>query len=163
MVECVIWWRWFTLLNSLSNVFFPLKVDHNIYICVCLFFVRNLLASETHGGIFSMLWLLKQINPNFTHLSTLSGLCYSLLNSSSQMLRYVMKLRLCYVLVGLSTCMYCPCSCYDEGRDTLAFTKVDSFHPDKIYYHGCLKSFLQITKWRGPEVGFTPRWYYSNC
>lgn len=45
-----------------------------------------------------------------------------------------------------------PFRCYDEGRDTLAFTKVDSFHPDKIYYHGCLKSFLQITKWRGPEV-----------
>ncbi|KAG2308194.1 hypothetical protein Bca4012_082772 [Brassica carinata] len=45
-----------------------------------------------------------------------------------------------------------PFRCYDEERDTLAFTKVDSFHPDKIYYHGCLKSFLQITKWRGPEV-----------
>lgn len=45
-----------------------------------------------------------------------------------------------------------PFRCYDEERDTLAFTKVDAFHPDKIYYHGCLKSFLQITKWRGPEV-----------
>lgn len=44
------------------------------------------------------------------------------------------------------------CSCYDTEKDTLAFTKVDSFLPDKIYYQGCLKSFLQITKWHGPEV-----------
>ncbi|VVB08836.1 unnamed protein product [Arabis nemorensis] len=45
-----------------------------------------------------------------------------------------------------------PFRCYDSERDTLAFTKVDAFHPKKVYYHGCLKSFLQITKWHGPEV-----------
>ncbi|KFK32696.1 hypothetical protein AALP_AA6G277000 [Arabis alpina] len=45
-----------------------------------------------------------------------------------------------------------PFRCYDSERDTLAFTKVDAFHPNKVYYHGCLKSFLQITKWHGPEV-----------
>ncbi|CAN8284062.1 unnamed protein product [Cochlearia groenlandica] len=45
-----------------------------------------------------------------------------------------------------------PFRCYDEERDTLAFTKVDAFHPNKVYYHGCLKSFLEITKWHGPEV-----------
>ncbi|PON48436.1 Purine 5'-nucleotidase [Parasponia andersonii] len=45
-----------------------------------------------------------------------------------------------------------PFRCYDSEKDTLAFTKVDRFLPDKIYYHGCLKSFLQITKWNGPEV-----------
>ncbi|XP_041017364.1 5'-nucleotidase domain-containing protein DDB_G0275467 isoform X1 [Juglans microcarpa x Juglans regia] len=45
-----------------------------------------------------------------------------------------------------------PFRCYDTEKDTLAFTKVDSFLPNKIYYHGCLKSFLQITKWNGPEV-----------
>ncbi|XP_010525764.1 PREDICTED: 5'-nucleotidase domain-containing protein DDB_G0275467 isoform X2 [Tarenaya hassleriana] len=45
-----------------------------------------------------------------------------------------------------------PFRCYDTERDTLAFTKVDAFHPNKVYYHGCLKSFLQITKWHGPEV-----------
>ncbi|MQL91551.1 hypothetical protein Taro_024168 [Colocasia esculenta] len=37
-------------------------------------------------------------------------------------------------------------------KDTLAFTAVNKFHPDQVYYHGCLKSFLQITKWKGPEV-----------
>lgn len=46
------------------------------------------------------------------------------------------------------------CSCYDTKTDNLTFTKVDKFLPDKIYYHGCLKSFLQITKWKGPEVCF---------
>ncbi|XP_057419307.1 uncharacterized protein LOC130713552 isoform X2 [Lotus japonicus] len=45
-----------------------------------------------------------------------------------------------------------PFRCYDTQKDTLTFTKVDKFHQDKIYYHGCLKSFLQITKWKGPEV-----------
>ncbi|XP_015575578.1 5'-nucleotidase domain-containing protein DDB_G0275467 isoform X2 [Ricinus communis] len=44
-----------------------------------------------------------------------------------------------------------PFRCYDTEKDTLAFTKVDEFLPNKIYYHGCLKSFLQITKWNGPE------------
>ncbi|KAF2306008.1 hypothetical protein GH714_009419 [Hevea brasiliensis] len=45
-----------------------------------------------------------------------------------------------------------PFRCYDMEKDTLAFTKVDEFLPKRIYYHGCLKSFLQITKWNGPEV-----------
>ncbi|XWS27258.1 hypothetical protein CRYUN_Cryun26dG0099300 [Craigia yunnanensis] len=45
-----------------------------------------------------------------------------------------------------------PFRCYDTEKDTLAFTKVDKFLQNKIYYHGCLKSFLQITKWNGPEV-----------
>uniref|UniRef100_A0A1D1YK93 5'-nucleotidase domain-containing protein DDB_G0275467 n=1 Tax=Anthurium amnicola TaxID=1678845 RepID=A0A1D1YK93_9ARAE len=45
-----------------------------------------------------------------------------------------------------------PFRCYDIKKDTLAFTAVDKFHPNQVYYHGCLKSFLQITKWNGPEV-----------
>ncbi|WJX96744.1 hypothetical protein P8452_77909 [Trifolium repens] len=45
-----------------------------------------------------------------------------------------------------------PFRCYDAQKDVLTFTKVDKFLPDKVYYHGCLKSFLQITKWKGPEV-----------
>ncbi|PKA57595.1 hypothetical protein AXF42_Ash018570 [Apostasia shenzhenica] len=45
-----------------------------------------------------------------------------------------------------------PFRCYDVEKDTLAFTAVDKFLPDQVYYHGCLKSFLQITKWHGPEV-----------
>ncbi|XP_050233677.1 uncharacterized protein LOC126682140 [Mercurialis annua] len=45
-----------------------------------------------------------------------------------------------------------PFRCYDTEKDTLEFMKVDEFVPNKIYYHGCLKSFLQITKWNGPEV-----------
>lgn len=54
------------------------------------------------------------------------------------------------------SCLNCtlelPSSCYDVEKDTLAFTKVDAFLPGKIYYQGCLKAFLQITKWNGPEV-----------
>ncbi|KAI3782115.1 hypothetical protein L2E82_12148 [Cichorium intybus] len=45
-----------------------------------------------------------------------------------------------------------PFRCYDVEKDNLAFSKVDEFLPNKIYYHGCLKTFLQITKWNGPEV-----------
>ncbi|XP_062078515.1 uncharacterized protein LOC133783015 [Humulus lupulus] len=45
-----------------------------------------------------------------------------------------------------------PFRCYDPEKDTLAFSKVDRFLPNKIYYQGCLKSFLEITKWNGPEV-----------
>lgn len=45
-----------------------------------------------------------------------------------------------------------PFRCYDTDKDTLAFTKVDAFLPGRVYYHGCLKLFLQITKWKGPEV-----------
>ncbi|KAL8136976.1 hypothetical protein V2J09_002977 [Rumex salicifolius] len=45
-----------------------------------------------------------------------------------------------------------PFRCYDAEKDTLGFTKVDAFDPNKIYYHGCLKSFLEITKWHGIEV-----------
>ncbi|XP_044472277.1 5'-nucleotidase domain-containing protein DDB_G0275467 [Mangifera indica] len=45
-----------------------------------------------------------------------------------------------------------PFRCYDTEKDNLAFSKVDVFLPDKIYYHGCLKQFLEITKWKGPEV-----------
>ncbi|KAM0843653.1 hypothetical protein ACQ4PT_057574 [Festuca glaucescens] len=45
-----------------------------------------------------------------------------------------------------------PFRVYDTEKDTLAFTAVDKFLPSEVYYHGCLKSFLQITKWRGPEV-----------
>ncbi|XP_057501656.1 uncharacterized protein LOC130785490 [Actinidia eriantha] len=42
--------------------------------------------------------------------------------------------------------------CYDVEKDNLAFSKVDSFLPNRVYYHGCLKSFLHITKWNGPQV-----------
>ncbi|XP_020082880.1 5'-nucleotidase domain-containing protein DDB_G0275467 isoform X2 [Ananas comosus] len=45
-----------------------------------------------------------------------------------------------------------PFRSYDIERDTLAFTAVSRFLPNEVYYHGCLKSFLQITKWKGPEV-----------
>ncbi|KAG9456074.1 hypothetical protein H6P81_000582 [Aristolochia fimbriata] len=45
-----------------------------------------------------------------------------------------------------------PFRCYDNDKDTLAFSKVEAFLPNQIYYHGCLKSFLEITKWKGPEV-----------
>ncbi|CAL9095732.1 unnamed protein product [Musa textilis] len=45
-----------------------------------------------------------------------------------------------------------PFRCYDIEKDTLAFTAVGKFLPSQVYYHGCLKSFLQITKWKGPEV-----------
>ncbi|XP_057853857.1 uncharacterized protein LOC131063905 isoform X3 [Cryptomeria japonica] len=45
-----------------------------------------------------------------------------------------------------------PFRYYDKEKDILTFSKVDAFEPHKIYYHGCLKSFLEITKWKGNEV-----------
>ncbi|XP_068652981.1 uncharacterized protein [Aristolochia californica] len=45
-----------------------------------------------------------------------------------------------------------PFRCYDVEKDKLTFSKVEALLPDQIYYHGCLKSFLEITKWKGPEV-----------
>ncbi|TVU09583.1 hypothetical protein EJB05_43067, partial [Eragrostis curvula] len=45
-----------------------------------------------------------------------------------------------------------PFRVYDTQKDTLAFSAVDKFLPNQVYYHGCLKSFLQITNWRGSEV-----------
>ncbi|XP_002964821.2 5'-nucleotidase domain-containing protein DDB_G0275467 isoform X1 [Selaginella moellendorffii] len=41
---------------------------------------------------------------------------------------------------------------YDIEADRLTFNKVEEFEPHAVYYHGCLKDFLQITKWRGTEV-----------
>ncbi|KAF5935899.1 hypothetical protein HYC85_027028 [Camellia sinensis] len=52
--------------------------------------------------------------------------------------------------------------CYDEEKDTLAFSKVDSFLPDRVYYHGCLKFFLQITKRNGPELIYFGDHLYSD-
>lgn len=66
------------------------------------------------------------------------------------------EVDLYYFLFHASSCLNytleLPSSCYDVEKDTLAFTKVDAFLPGKIYYQGCLKAFLQITKWNGPEV-----------
>ncbi|KAL6012247.1 hypothetical protein ACLOJK_002725 [Asimina triloba] len=44
--------------------------------------------------------------------------------------------------------------CYDIKKDTLTFSKVDTFLSGQVYYHGCLKSFLEITKWKGTENDF---------
>ncbi|GMQ04169.1 hypothetical protein CsSME_00049683 [Camellia sinensis var. sinensis] len=52
--------------------------------------------------------------------------------------------------------------CYDEEKDTLAFSKVDSFLPDRVYYHGFLKFFLQITKRNGPELIYFGDHLYSD-
>ncbi|XP_078150865.1 HAD-superfamily hydrolase, subfamily IG, 5'-nucleotidase isoform X1 [Carex rostrata] len=45
-----------------------------------------------------------------------------------------------------------PFRCYDIEKDTLAFTAVDKLLRNQVYYHGSLKAFLHITKWKGPEV-----------
>ncbi|KAG0584709.1 hypothetical protein KC19_3G229300 [Ceratodon purpureus] len=45
-----------------------------------------------------------------------------------------------------------PFRAYNEKKDVLMFTKVDSFEPHGVYYHGCLKDFCEITKWNGNEV-----------
>lgn len=41
---------------------------------------------------------------------------------------------------------------YDMEKDIVTFSKVNAFQPHTVYYHGCLKSFLEITKWKGSEV-----------
>ncbi|XLT28367.1 hypothetical protein HN873_059659, partial [Arachis hypogaea] len=50
--------------------------------------------------------------------------------------------------------------CYDIEKDKLTFTKVHEFLPNKIYHHGCLKSFFQITKWKARGFWLC---YYTLC
>nr|PNR29284.1 hypothetical protein PHYPA_027976 [Physcomitrium patens] len=45
-----------------------------------------------------------------------------------------------------------PFRAYHHKKDVLLFTKVESFEPHGVYYHGCLKDFAEITKWKGSEV-----------
>ncbi|KAI5078623.1 hypothetical protein GOP47_0006294 [Adiantum capillus-veneris] len=51
---------------------------------------------------------------------------------------------------------------YNLDRDVLSFSKVDSFQRHSVYYHGCLKHFLEITKWKGPEVLYFGDHLYSD-
>ncbi|KAH7373349.1 hypothetical protein KP509_17G051200 [Ceratopteris richardii] len=51
---------------------------------------------------------------------------------------------------------------YDTEKDVLAFSKVDSFEKHSVYYHGCLKQFLEITEWKGPEVLYFGDHLYSD-
>lgn len=45
-----------------------------------------------------------------------------------------------------------PCiSSIHVVKDTLPFSKVDPFLSNKIYNNGCLKTFLQITRWNGTQ------------
>jgi hypothetical protein len=48
---------------------------------------------------------------------------------------------------------------YNMEKDVLMFTKVAEFSPHKVYYHGCLKDFVEITQWNGAEVHFSPVLY----
>lgn len=43
---------------------------------------------------------------------------------------------------------------YNMEKDVLMFTKVAEFAPHRVYYHGCLKDFVEITQWNGAEVHF---------
>ncbi|KAG0553613.1 hypothetical protein M758_12G025500 [Ceratodon purpureus] len=45
-----------------------------------------------------------------------------------------------------------PFRAYHHKKDVLRFTKVDSFEPHGVYYHGCLSDFAECTKWKGSEV-----------
>ncbi|MCO5558569.1 hypothetical protein L7F22_012154 [Adiantum nelumboides] len=51
---------------------------------------------------------------------------------------------------------------YNIEGDVLLFSKVDSFQSHSVYYHGCLKHFLEITKWKGPEVLYFGDHLYSD-
>eukprot|EP00249_Psilotum_nudum_P021412 c28101_g12_i1 orf=665-1696(-) len=51
---------------------------------------------------------------------------------------------------------------YNFQRDVLAFNRVDKFQEHCVYYHGCLKSFIEITKWKGPEVLYLGDHLYSD-
>lgn len=55
-----------------------------------------------------------------------------------------------------------PFRYYNSKKDVLAFSKVDVFQKHSVYYHGCLKHFLEITKWKGPEVLYFGDHLYSD-
>ncbi|KAH8965472.1 hypothetical protein BDL97_04G120300 [Sphagnum fallax] len=55
-----------------------------------------------------------------------------------------------------------PFRYYNVKKDMLTFSRVDSFGPHSVYYHGCLKDFLDITKWQGSEVLYFGDHLYSD-
>eukprot|EP00250_Pteridium_aquilinum_P001422 c11618_g1_i2 orf=584-2458(-) len=55
-----------------------------------------------------------------------------------------------------------PFRYYNSKKDVLAFSGVDVFQKHSVYYHGCLKHFLEITKWKGPEVLYFGDHLYSD-
>lgn len=55
-----------------------------------------------------------------------------------------------------------PFRYYNSSKDILAFSRVDAFQKHSVYYHGCLKHFIEITKWKGPEVLYFGDHLYSD-
>lgn len=55
-----------------------------------------------------------------------------------------------------------PFRYYNSKKDVLAFSRVEVFQKHSVYYHGCLKHFLEITKWKGPEVLYFGDHLYSD-
>ncbi|KAG6544180.1 hypothetical protein Mapa_014380 [Marchantia paleacea] len=51
---------------------------------------------------------------------------------------------------------------YNTRTDMLAFKKVNYFKEHSVYYHGCLKEFLEHTKWRGSEVLYCGDHLYTD-
>ncbi|KAJ7515776.1 hypothetical protein O6H91_22G027400 [Diphasiastrum complanatum] len=51
---------------------------------------------------------------------------------------------------------------YNSKKDILGFNRVETFLSQSVYYQGCLKQFLEITKWRGPEVLYFGDHLYSD-
>ncbi|CAM6012545.1 unnamed protein product [Sphagnum balticum] len=55
-----------------------------------------------------------------------------------------------------------PFRAYNMEKDVLMFTKVAEFAPHRVYYHGCLKDFVEITQWNGAEVLYFGDHLYSD-
>eukprot|EP00850_Spirogloea_muscicola_P021307 SM000244S08542 [mRNA] locus=s244:48260:52937:+ [translate_table: standard] len=55
-----------------------------------------------------------------------------------------------------------PFRYYNTMKDNLTFRRVDQFKHHGVYYHGCLRDLLRITKWRGPEVLYFGDHLYSD-
>ncbi|KAL3682481.1 hypothetical protein R1sor_000503 [Riccia sorocarpa] len=51
---------------------------------------------------------------------------------------------------------------YNTVTDMLAFRKLTNFQEGGVYYHGCLKEFLEITQWSGSEVLYCGDHLYTD-
>ncbi|KAH9314644.1 hypothetical protein KI387_023271, partial [Taxus chinensis] len=113
------------------------------------YYGRRKMSREEVEGIYGNRHISRDYAPNLIGLMDL--FCFSEACLISDIIQHFVDEKLDFDAFYMEECALCS-RCYDKEKDILTFSKVDAFEPYKIYYHGCLKSFLEITKWKGNEV-----------
>lgn len=103
------------------------------------------------GVSSSMWWWLLQTSQLSIRQSAHLGKAVGIQKSAYQVFLFMRESMFestqCYELLTLAYHRH-----YNTRTDMLAFKKVNYFKEHSVYYHGCLKEFLELTKWRGSEV-----------